>query len=47
MTLPQFWDVEEGDGGGLGTVLSLSALMRRLGMVVVFEEEGKDGTKCT
>lgn len=43
MTLPQFWDVgeiaaaaagDEGvDDGELGTVLSLSGLMRRLGMV--------------
>lgn len=34
MTLPQFWDVTaEEEDGGLGTVLSLAALMRRLGMV--------------
>lgn len=44
MTLPQFWDVaEEAEAeGALGSVLSLPALMRRLGMAAVVEEEEED-----
>ena len=44
MTLPRFWDVgaaegeEEGEERDFGTVLSLPALMRRLGMDAVGEE---------
>ena len=45
MTLPRFWDVGalEGEDGEFGTVLSLPALMRRLGMDAVGDGEEEDG----